>query len=121
MKCNATGRYDGIERGQILENLSLGVITQKKLAIRKREKSILGDSRVIFARKVEMGNKFGKVMTPDPARFYADTFTEMSVSAKRQDKRRSHRPSDRYRVNSGVPGTERKMVGTTAGQMSRDV
>ena len=48
---------------------------------------------------------FGEVI-PSPAGFYADACTDMSVIAKRrkrQDKRRSHRLSDRYRVKSGVP------------------
>ena len=47
-------------------------------------------------------------MTASSAGFYADAHgpvpsSNMSVSAKRQEKRRSHRPSDRYRVKSGVP------------------
>ena len=68
-------------------------------------------TRVTFTGKVGRGKKVGEVMShdPRPPPISTPTTADMSMKAKRQDKEtvpprvyRSHRPSDRYRVKSGV-------------------
>ena len=70
---------------------------------------------ILLQEKLREGIKFGEVIAPGPCRFLRQRLYRYVRECEETRQQPVPRPSDRYRVKSGVPAA-RKMVGTANGK-----